>query len=204
MSIYSKYIFPRFLDIVMQKKFFTQKRFEVLKNVSGKVLEIGVGTGLNFQAYPNNIREIYTVDINPSLHENAIKRADQNNITLHHSEITAENLPFDDESFDTVVSTWTLCSIPNVEQALKEINRVLKKNGKFVFIEHGASRKDKVLKWQCRCNSLWNKIGDGCNLNRDMKVLIENAGFVFRDYAEYETNSLGVLVGHMYQGEAQK
>lgn len=204
MRFYSQYIFPFVLDKVMQKEVFTKKRKQLLHSVSGKVLEIGVGTGLNFEFYPNSIKEISTVDVNPRLNQKALRRATLHGITCKHKVVSAETLPFKDNTFDYVVSTWTLCSIPNVTQALSEIRRVLKPGGRFVFIEHGAHKDKIILKWQNRLTPLWKKVGDGCHLNRDIKKLIEKAPLTLDNYSEYEVLEMRHIVGYLYEGIARK
>ena len=204
MGIYSKYIFPWFLDKFMARRFFREKRKEVLAATEGKVLEIGFGTGLNLAQYPNHIKNITSVDVNSGMHRYVRKRIKSVGKIVNHYVITAEKLPMADQTFDTVVSTWTLCSIPNVDQALKEIYRVLKPGGKLIFIEHGLSGVKSVQKWQKRIGPFWKKVGDGCHLDRDIKALVSAHFFQIIEYKEFDMRKAPKIMGHMYQGVAIK
>lgn len=204
MKLYTQYIFPWLLDKFMAKSFFQEKRKEVLKAAEGKVLEIGFGTGLNLSEYPDRIKKIITVDINPGMNFYAQKRVKSSGKEVEHQVITAEKLPMADQTFDTVVSTWTLCSILNVDQALKEIYRVLKPGGKFIFIEHGLSKKANIQKWQNRLTPFWKILGDGCHLNRNIKELISAHPFEIIEYQEYCMPKMPKLASQMYQGIAIK
>ncbi len=183
---------------------FQEKRKEVLASTEGKVLEIGLGTGLNLTEYPAHIKDITSVDVNLGMISYVKKRAKLAGKTVDHRVVTAEKLPMANQIFDTVISTWTLCSIPNVHQALEEIHRVLKPNGKFIFIEHGLSRRQSVRKWQKRLCPLWKKVGDGCHLDRDIKALLSSHAFEMIEYKEFDMRRMPKLVSHMYQGIAVK
>ncbi|MBI5023307.1 MAG: class I SAM-dependent methyltransferase [Candidatus Magasanikbacteria bacterium] len=204
MNIYSKYIFPWILDKFMGLGSFQEKRKEVLASAEEKVLEIGLGTGLNLAEYPAHIKTITSVDVNIGMNSYIKKRAKSAGKTIDHQVITAEKLPMADQTFDTVVSTWTLCSIPNVHQALEEINRVLKHNGKFIFIEHGLGKKKSTQIWQKRLGPFWKKVGDGCHLDRNIKDLISSHAFKITEYKEFDMRNMPKLTSHMYQGIALK
>jgi len=176
-GIYSKFIFPRLMDMVMAHPTFSHYRAELLADVQGKVLEIGFGSGLNIPHYPNDIHEITTVDINPGMNSLAEKRLKDYSIVVDHQVLNGEELPMANDSFDTVVCTWTLCSIQNVDQAMREIYRVLKSGGRFYFLEHGLSDEPNVQCWQNRLNPLQKIFADGCHLNRDIKKIIEKQNF---------------------------
>ena len=188
----------------MALSFFREKRKEVLAVAKGKVLEIGLGTGLNLAEYPAHIKSITSVDVNPGMNSYVKKRAKSAGKTVDHQVVTAEKLPMADQTFDTVVSTWTLCSIPNVHQALEEIHRVLKHNGKLIFIEHGLSKKKSTQIWQKRLTPFWKKIGDGCHLDRNIKDLISAHAFEITEYKEFDMHRMSKLASHMYQGIALK
>jgi len=204
MGIYSKYIFPWVLDKVMSQNFLQKKRKEILSAAQGKVLEIGLGTGLNLAEYPKYIKHITSVDVNPGMNHYVQKRSKAAQKIIDHQVITAEKLPMADQTFDTVVSTWTLCSISNIHKALEEIYRVLKPNGKFIFIEHGLSNTKNIQKWQKRLSPFWQKIGDGCHLNRNIKTLISSHNFEITKYKEFDMLKMPKLTRYMYQGIAIK
>ncbi|NJK51101.1 class I SAM-dependent methyltransferase [Candidatus Gracilibacteria bacterium] len=172
MGLYSQVIFPICLDWAMSDATFSHYRQEVLSNVSGDVLEIGFGTGLNLSYYPPQIQKLITVDPNPGMNRRARKRIEESNIIVDNRVLSGEDLPFEDESFDSVVSTWTLCSIPNVDRAIAQIYRVLKPGGKFFFIEHGLSNEPNVRVWQNRLTPIQKVIADGCHLNRNIRQIV--------------------------------
>jgi ubiquinone/menaquinone biosynthesis C-methylase UbiE len=174
MNLYSQFIMPRLQDWSMSDASLSNYRQQVLAQVKGETLEIGFGTGLNLPYYPKHIKKLITVDANPGMNALALKRIQASDIVVEHNVLSGENLPFASQSFDSVVTTWTLCSIANVEQALKEIYRVLKPQGKYFFIEHGLSNDAKVQVWQNRLTPIQKVIADGCHLNRDIKHLVEN------------------------------
>lgn len=204
MNPYYRFILPRLLDWMMSDASLSQYRQEVLANVKGRTLEIGFGTGLNLPYYPKSIPKLITVDANPGMNALAAKRIQASDIVVENHVLSGENLPFENQSFDTVVSTWTLCSIANVEQALKEIYRVLKPGGQYLFVEHGLSHDPQMQVWQNRLTPIQKVIGDGCHLNRDIRRLIENQ-FSQVTIEEFQgDNSLLEIVAHQYKGMAVK
>ena len=203
MGFYSQKIFPYLLDWSLSDSTFNQYRQEVLAEVEGEVLEIGFGTGLNLSFYPDAINEIITVDNNPGVHKLAQKRIDKSSITVDHRILSGENLPMSDNSFDSVVSTWTLCSIEKVEQAVNEIHRVLKPGGKFFFIEHCLSNEPSIQTWQNRLNPIQNVIADGCNLNRNIRSIVKQQ-FSQLNVEEFYADKTPKFMGYMYKGVAVK
>lgn len=203
MGFYSQRILPYLLEWSLSAPIISKYRQEVLANVKGEVLEIGFGTGLNLSYYPDDIYKIMTVDPNPGVHALAQKRIQSSSITVEHQIINGESLPMADNSFDSMVSTFTLCSIPNVEQALKEVYRVLKPGGKFFFLEHGLSKEAQIQVWQNRLTPLQKVIGDGCHLNRNIRQLVENQfGNVILD--EFYLEETPKVTGYLYKGVADK
>lgn len=203
MGFYSQKIFPYLLDWSLSDSTFNQYRQEVLAEVEGEVLEIGFGTGLNLSFYPDEINQIITVDNNPGVHKLAQKRIEKSSITVDHRILSGENLPMADNTFDSVVSTWTLCSIEKVEQAVKEIHRVLKPGGKFFFIEHGLSNEPSIQTWQNRLNPIQNVIADGCNLNRNIRSIVKQQ-FSQVNVEEFYADKTPKFMGYMYKGVAVK
>ena len=139
MGLYSNVIFPRFYDCVADQPFWKKYRKEQLASADGEILEIGVGTGLNLPHYPSHVRKIVTADPNTGLNKRLHQRIDETGIEVDKQIISSESLPFDEATFDCVVSTLTLCSIPDVKKAMSEIYRVLKPGGRIHFLEHGHS-----------------------------------------------------------------
>ena len=203
MSVYSELVFPRLMDWAMSDPVLTKYRQEVLSEVSGQVFEIGFGTGLNLSYYPKHLQKLTTIDVNPGMNYVVKKRINESEITVDFRVLNGESLPMADNSFDSVVSTWTLCSITKVNQAIEEIYRVLKPGGKFFFIEHGISDESKVQVWQNRLTPLQKIIADGCHLNRNIKQLVENH-FQILTLEEFYEPKFPKVMGYMYKGVAQK
>ncbi len=203
MGIYSQLIFPRLLELSMSSESMTSYRQQLLKDVSGDVLEIGFGTGLNLPHYPETVTSLTTVDPNEGMGAIAQKRIDQSPIPVTNKVLSGESLPMADASFDNIVCTWTLCSIPNVEKALSEAYRVLKPGGKFFFIEHGLSNEPNIQTWQNRITPVQKVVADGCHLNRQIDELINN---IFDEVTveEFYADDLPKIMGYFYRGTAIK
>ncbi len=181
MGLYSRHIFPRLCDWAMSGPWMGKLRSEALAGVGGEVLEIGFGTGLNLPHYPEHIRRLATVDPNPGMSKLARRRVAERGIEIDQRVLGGEALPFDAETFDVVVSTWTLCSIPEVGRALAEVHRVLKPSGRFIFLEHGLGDDPGVRRWQRRLNPIQRILGDGCRLDLDVEAVVRSQPF--RDVA---------------------
>lgn len=204
MNIYSRLIFPTLIDRVMSGEDFANYRREILADATGSVLEIGFGTGLNLAYYPSNsVQKITTVDVNPGMNQLAQKRIATSPISVDYQVLNGEKLPMADATFDTVVSTWTLCSIKQVELAIAEIYRVLKPGGKFLFIEHGLSNEPKIQTWQHRLTPIQKIIADGCHLDREIKSLIAKQ-FANLTIKEFYAPNKPKIGGYFYQGIATK
>ena len=188
----------------MSRSFFQSMRKNILKDVKGDILEIGFGTGLNINCYPEEVKKITVLDVNVGMNTRAKKRVKKSLKEVEYVVITAEKMPFKNESFDTVVSTWTLCSIEDVFSAMHEIYRVLKPGGQFIFIEHGLSSDAKIRKWQKRITPIWKIIGDGCYADRNIKEIILSEPFEMQTLQEGETKKTNRLFAYIYQGIAQK
>ncbi|WP_193200041.1 class I SAM-dependent methyltransferase [Nostoc sp. MG11] len=203
MWLYSQVIFPRLLDWSLSVPTLAKYRQELLADVTGEVLEIGFGTGLNLAYYPCSIHKITTVDMNPGMNALANKRISDSDIIVEQLLLSSENLPMSDNTFDSVVSTWTLCSIANVQQALQEVYRVLKPGGRFFFVEHGLSDKPSVQFWQHRLTPIQKVIADGCHLNRDIQKLLEQH-FDHVELKQFTPENFSDLIAHLYLGCATK
>lgn len=197
--IYKEVLFPWGLEKSMSSPIHSAARANLLTNASGQVLEIGFGTGLNLSHYPETIERIVTVDPNEGMNGRAMKRIEESPIPVEHKVLSGESLPLD---ADCVVSTWTLCSIPDVVSALSELHRVLKPTGKLLFLEHGLSRDADVARWQKRFNGIQKIYGDGCQLIRDFSELIPSAGFRLDEIEEYYQEKAIRTHGYTYQGVA--
>lgn len=203
MGFYSNVLLPWLVDLSMSDPQLVQYRKQVLSEVSGEVLEIGFGTGLNLPYYPPSVQKLTTIDANAGMKKIAQKRIKNSQITVDNRVLNGENLSMQDESFDTVVTTWTLCSIAKVDQAIEEIYRVLKPEGKFFFIEHGLSNEPSVQVWQNRLNPIQKIIGDGCHLNRNIREIIQRK-FKTVSLEEFYAPNIPKAWGYMYKGIATK
>jgi ubiquinone/menaquinone biosynthesis C-methylase UbiE len=199
---YSEVLFPWGMDKSMSSPIHTEARRNLLRETGGKVVEIGFGTGLNLPQYPDTVEKIWTADPNPGHGSRAQKRIEASAIPVDHQRLHGERLPFDDNFFDFAVSTWTLCSINDLPQALSEIQRVLKPEGRFLFLEHGISPDSQVAKWQNRLNGLQMIYGDGCRLNRNFRELIPASGFRIDTLDEFYQEKQKKYVGYTYRGSA--
>jgi len=201
---YSRVLFPLGCDAVLSSPRFHGLRRDLLSEVRGEVLEIGFGTGLNLPHYPDHVSHITAVDVNPGMHRRAARRVAESPIAVEHHTVDGTSLPMEDESFDTAVSSWTLCSIGDVGRALREIHRVLRPGGRFLFLEHGLADDVRVQRWQRRLNPIQRIVADGCNLDRDIRHLIEEEGFRITSLREYYLDRAPKILGYTYHGTATK
>lgn len=205
MGFYSNVIIPFFYDYSMDSPHINEGRKSILGKITEEeVLEIGFGTGINLKFYPQNIKKIIGVDANKGMLQQAQKKIGYGRIEIELINQSSEALPFPDNSINAVASTYTLCSIKDINAALTEINRVLKPGGKYYFLEHGLADNLKTQKWQHRLNPIQNIWSGGCNLNRDIKSLISNAGFNILELKNYYLKRDPKIVGYMYEGIAAK
>jgi len=204
MGLYRYHIFPRLMDWVMAGEAFHRLRMELLAQVHGEVLELGIGTGLNLPHYPKTVTQLHAVDPANSLPKIVTERITSQSFPIRIQHVTAESLPYDDRSFDFAVSTWTLCTIPDAVKALREVKRVLKPDGMFLFLEHGRSENESVAAWQDRLNPIQHIIGCGCNLNRRIDQLIIQAGLKITTLDRFHMQNVPRLGGAMYKGQATR
>jgi ubiquinone/menaquinone biosynthesis C-methylase UbiE len=202
MKVYGEFIFPRLMDWVMSGKAFQRLRGTLLEAAHGEVLEIGYGTGLNLCHYTEQVSHLAMIDPARLLPSKVRERVMQAPFPVHIERVAAELLPFREQRFDVVVSTWTLCSIPDPLRALHEVRRVLKPHGLFLFLEHGRSEKETTAAWQDRLNPVQNLLGCGCNLNRPIDHLIEQSGLRITHLDRFQMPHVPRIAGEMYQGHA--
>lgn len=205
MGLYSSYIFPRLLDWSLGNAIIQDQRREALAPLHGHVLEIGFGTGLNLACYPPHVTRLTVIDSESMLPERIADRIARVQVPVKQMQLDAgERLPFEDNVFDGVVTTFTLCSIANVDSAIEGIRRVLKPEGDYAFLEHGRSANPKVATRQDFFNPLQKIIGRGCNMNRPIDTLIRAAGLRITKLDRYVMPDTPQILGEMYQGIAQK
>lgn len=177
MSVYDRWILPWLIDITLRNKDARRYRELMIPLASGRVLEVGFGSGLNLPFYGADVRHLFALEPSPELRKMAGRRTEGARFTVEFLDRSAEEIPLEGASVDTVVTTWTLCTIPDAVRALQEMKRVLKPGGELLFVEHGLAPEAGVRAWQHRLNPLWNRIGGGCNLNRKIDDLIVQSGF---------------------------
>ena len=179
MGFYSDIILPRLCDLAMRNKQLVPFRERVIGAADGRVLEIGVGSGMNLPFYRPPVREVLALEPAPRLVSMARSASHATSVPVSFLGASAEAIPLDKHSVDTVVTIWTLCSIPQAATALAEMRRVLRPGGKLLFVEHGLAPDESVRWWQDRLTPAWKRLGGGCHLNRAIGALIEDAGFRF-------------------------
>jgi ubiquinone/menaquinone biosynthesis C-methylase UbiE len=179
MGFYAEVVLPRLCNFAMRNQHLLPYRERVIGAAEGRVLEIGVGSGLNLPFYRAPAREILGLEPAPLLIAMAKSTAMGSLVPVAFIEGSAESIPLDDKSIDTVVTTWTLCTIPHAGTALSEMRRVLKEGGRLLFVEHGLAPDASVRKWQNFLTPVWKRVTGGCHLNRPIENLIESAGFQF-------------------------
>lgn len=178
MGLYERFVLPKVLDFAMRQEPIMRQRAKVVPRAAGRVLEIGIGSGLNLAFYDRSrVDSLVGLDPSPELRAIAERRAREAGIDVEWIPLGGESIPLDEASVDTVLTTYTLCTIPAVERALGEMRRVLRPGGRLLFSEHGRAPDPGVKRWQDRLNPLWNRIGGGCNLNRPVEEMVRRGGF---------------------------
>jgi ubiquinone/menaquinone biosynthesis C-methylase UbiE len=202
MNFYDRFIYPRIMQASLSAPAVTARRKQLLGNVRGAILEIGFGTGLNLPCYPAHVRQISVAEPNAQMPALAQQRIQASPIKVDFYTMGAEKLPFERHTFDSVVSAFTLCSIPEVMAALGEIRRVLKPDGRFYFLEHGLSPDPVVRHWQAWMTPFYRWLAGGCHLDRDMAGIIEQGGFTILGMERYYLPGEIKISGYTYQGIA--
>ena len=203
MSLYEKYILPRVLNCACGSKPIKYQREKVVPKAAGIVLEVGIGSGLNIPFYDSSkIDKIVGLDPSCEINVMAEKVAREHAIDIEFVLSSAEDIPLPDNHFDTVLVTYTMCTIPDAVAANKEMRRVLKPEGRLIFCEHGVAPDLKVSKWQHRIDPYWTKIAGGCHLNRNIPDLIRSAGFQIQSMEEMYLPSTPKFAGYNYWGVA--
>jgi len=205
LGLYDKYILPKFLNCACGSKPINYQRQKVVPLAKGKVLDIGIGSGLNIPFYNSDkIDKVIGIDPSHELIELAKELANDSKASIELVIGSAESIPYPDNFFDTVLVTYTMCTISNVAIANKEMWRVLKDDGRLIFCEHGLAPDKKISKWQNRIDPVWGKIAGGCHLNRDIQQLITDAGFSFESLDKMYIPSTPKFAGYNYWGIGKK
>lgn len=182
MGLYSRYILPKVIHFACGLKPNMRQREKVVPRAHGRVLEVGIGSGLNLPYYDSaKVSKVWGLDPSPEMTQMARRAAASLPFEVEFIGLPGDEIPLEDHSIDTVVVTYTLCTIPDTARALRQISRVLRAGGELVFCEHGAAPDPGVRRWQDRLNPVWKRLGGGCNLNRPIPALIEAGGFRIKD-----------------------
>lgn len=204
MGFYDKYILPRFIGTACGSKPIMKQREKVVPHCEGRVLEVGMGTGHNLEFYdPKKVDMVFGLEPAPDMVARAKPLAAKVPFDVEFIDLPGEEIPLEDNSVDTVLLTYTLCTIPGTLKAMENMRRVLKPGGKLLFCEHGKAPDAAVEKWQNRLNGTWGKIAGGCNINREIPKLIEAGGFKITDIEQMYVPSTPRILGYTYWGSAQ-
>ena len=203
MGVYGDHVLPRIINAACNMKVAREQRARVCEGLSGEVVEIGFGSGLNVPFYPAEVTSVDAVEPADLGWKLAAKRLDAAGTPVRRSGLDGQSLPFPDDRFDAALSTWTMCTIPDLDAALRELRRVLKPGGTLHFVEHGLAPDESVRAWQHRLNPIQNRLFGGCNLNRPTVDLLRGAGFEIARVDEYYEKGSPRFVGATTLGVAR-
>lgn len=205
MSFYENRILPRMIDTLCSQKAVMEMREKVVPKAYGVVLEAGMGSGINLPLYdPDKVDFVWGLEPSEGMRRKAQKNLQNAPVEVRWLDLPGESIPLDDNSVDTVLLTYTLCTIPDWHKALEQMHRVLKPDGVLLFCEHGQSCDHDVEKWQHRITPMWKKLAGGCHLNRNIIELIGRANFNVTRYENCYMTGMPRIASYMYIGEAQK
>lgn len=201
MGLYEKYLLPTFLHLACGSKPILKQREKVVPLAEGRVLEIGMGSGINIPYYDaNKVEMVWGLEPSEGMRLKAQKNLKRAPFVVEWLDLPSEEIPLDDNSADTILLTYTLCTIPDWQTALEQMRRVLKPNGKLIFCEHGEAPDDNIRKWQERINPTWKKVAGGCNLNRPIPGLLTQSGFEIEKMDTMYLPSTPKVAGFNYWG----
>ena len=203
MGIYQDRVLPRVTHVVMNRRELTPIRARVSAGLQGEVLEIGFGSGLNVPHYPSAVTRVRAVDPATAGRKLAAKRVAASPVPVEYIGLDGQALPLDSASADHVLTTWTLCTIPDIQRALSEIGRVLRPGGALHFVEHGRSTDLSVARWQDRLTPLQRRLAGGCHLNRQIDRLVAGCGLELTRIENYYAQGPKAF-GYMFEGTATK
>ena len=205
MGLYDRYFLPVLLNAAMSTKPISYQRKKVVPRAEGRVLEIGFGAGHNLPYYDaSKVSHLWALEPSNEMRARAAERVSQSPIPLQFLDLPSEQIPLGDEEADTILITYTLCTIPDVMKALGEMRRVLKSNGRLIFCEHGEAPDENVRKWQRRLTPAWKAIGGGCHVGRQIPKLIQDSGFRIEGMETMYLPGTPRFAGFNYWGDAVK
>ena len=204
MNFYQRHIEPAIVSFACSMKPISKQREKIVPRAEGAVLEVGFGSGLNLPYYDAaKVSRLYALEPSEGMRKRAAKRLAASPLSVELLDLPGEKVPLDEAAVDSILITYTMCSIPDVAAALGEMRRVLKPGGAMYFCEHGKAPDEGVAKWQDRLNGVWGAIGGGCNLNRDIPALIRDGGFAIEDLEEMYLPSSPKFASYNYWGAAR-
>lgn len=205
MGFYSEHILPHMIDRVCSLGQVMKLRSQIVPGCTGTVLEVGMGSGINLPFYdPQKVSLVYGLEPSEGMRRKAQSNLAASPVPVDWLDLPGEQIPLPDESVDTVLLTFTLCTIPDAKAALRQMARVLKSDGQLLFLEHGQSSDQGVRKWQDRITPGWKKLAGGCHLNRPIRALIEGAGFRIESLENLYMPKAPRITGYLYKGRALK
>ncbi len=203
MGFYEEHVLPRFVDLALSGKEFDRLRARVARELEGETLEVGFGSGRNVPHYPASVTKVIAVDPSTVGRKLAARRVSASSVPVEYVGLDGEALPLEDGSIDHVLTTWTLCTIPDVGRALTEMKRVLRPGGSLHFLEHGRSPDPKVARWQDRLTPLQRRIAGGCHLNRPIDEIVSRSGLRLARLDNFYVRGPKTF-GYMFEGVATK
>jgi ubiquinone/menaquinone biosynthesis C-methylase UbiE len=203
MGFYERQVLPRLVHVVLSGPAFSRLRARATSGLTGDVLEIGFGSGANVPHYPASVTRVWAVDPATVGRKLAAGRVAASPVPVHYVGLDGQDVPLEDSSVDHVLSTWTLCTIPDAERALAEVSRVLRPGGTLRFVEHGRSPRPEIARWQERLTPLQRRIAGGCHLDRQIDALVTGAGLTMASLEHPHMPGPEVL-GYLFEGVAVK
>lgn len=205
MGFYDERILPHIIDCTCSVGQVMKLRSQVVPRASGTVLEVGMGSGINLEFYnPETVNLVYGLEPSEGMRRKALPNLSRSPVTVEWLDLPGEKIPLEDESVDTVLLTFTLCTIPDWQVALQQMKRVLRPGGELLFLEHGQAPDAAVRKWQHRITPTWKKIAGGCHLNRPIAELIRETGFEITELENLYMPKAPRFAGYIYKGRAQR
>lgn len=203
MGIYDRYVLPHMINLACGAPPILKQRAKVVPKAEGRVLEVGMGSGLNLSFYdPRKVEMVFGLEPSEGMRRRARANLAESPVKVEWLGLPGEEIPLEDESVDTVVLTFTLCTIPDYRTALRQMRRVLKPDGRLLFCEHGEAPDESVRRWQARINPVWKKISGGCNLNRPIPSCLEETGFRIEELETMYLPKTPRIAGFNYWGRA--
>ncbi|ERS12126.1 methyltransferase type 11 [Marinobacter sp. EN3] len=205
MSFYEERILPHIIDKACSMGQVMKLRSQVVPQARGRVLEVGMGSGINLEFYnQDQVELVYGLEPSEGMRRKALPNLQRSPIKVEWLDLPGEKIPLEDNSVDTVLLTFTLCTIPDWHAALQQMKRVLRPGGNLLFLEHGESPQDAIRKWQHRITPGWRKLAGGCHLNRHIADLIKEAGFEIQELENLYIPKAPKIAGYIYKGRATK